>query len=354
MLNEKLNELNIFALRDLARKTGVSSPTSKTKDELIRRITAIMNGEEKPAEIKTKQGRPPKVFGYDYLGVMSENNLFSTKLQLNQQQVDYEASDDVLTAVGTLEIAQNNTAILLINHKGLNFKYLVPRELILQFKLKTGDRLVVEVDPDENRKIVQSIFNINGCPVANFSNDRKEYSNIPHSLEVERINFSEDIHNLEINKGENVYVYGTNNKENTNIALKVLNSALVQNRIYLNISMTEKTRSVLTYGKSEMFVADINEDIMDIQRVVTLAIERAKRILECGEDVLIVVDDMLSVLGAEKEKINLLRNLSSISKYAANNGSITLFAIMPDNSLNQVEKLADRRYKIENNILIEL
>jgi hypothetical protein len=103
-----------------------------------------------------------------------------------------------------------------------------------------------------------------------------------------------------------------------------------------------------------MFVADINEEIIDIQRVVMLAIERAKRILESGEDVLIVVDDMLSVFAAEKEKINLLRNLASISKQTTNHGSITLFAIMPDNSLNQIEKLADRRFKIENSNLYEI
>ena len=47
MLKEKLDALNIFALRDFARKMGVKSPTNKTKAELIKRITAIANGEEK-------------------------------------------------------------------------------------------------------------------------------------------------------------------------------------------------------------------------------------------------------------------------------------------------------------------
>ena len=40
-MENKLNELNIFALRDLARKTGVSSPTSKKKEELIKNIIEI-------------------------------------------------------------------------------------------------------------------------------------------------------------------------------------------------------------------------------------------------------------------------------------------------------------------------
>ena len=63
-----LNELNIFALRDLARKTGVSSPTSKKKEVLIKEIVEIVSGKKEP-QIKTKQGRPPKTFGYSFTNV---------------------------------------------------------------------------------------------------------------------------------------------------------------------------------------------------------------------------------------------------------------------------------------------
>ena len=352
MLNEKLNELNIFALRDLARKTGVSSPTSKTKEELINRISAILNGEEKPMEKKTKQGRPPKMFGYDYFGIFN-NNSVSTKLQLNQESVDYEACD-VVTVVGTLEITQNNSAILLVNQQGVNYKYLVPKDVLSVGNFKTGDRLVVEVDPDENRKIVCCVYNINGCPIASFSHEREDYINIPHVDLIEPLTMLEQVDGLQINKGENVYVYGSNNKQNTSVALKVLNSVKIQNKIYVNVSVTEKNRSALIDNKAEMFISNINEDIADIQRVVVLAVERAKRILESGEDVLIVVDDMLSVYGAEKEKINLIRNLASLSKNTKNHGSITLFAIMPDDSLNQIEKLSDKRYVIADNKLTEI
>lgn len=353
MLNDKLNELNIFALRDLARKTGVSSPTSKTKDELIRRITAIINGEEKPVENKTKQGRPPKVFGYDYLGVLTDKNPLSTKISFNQDSVEYEACD-VMTVVGTLEITQNNSAILIVNQKGVNFKYFVPKDVMANYNLRTGDKLVVEVDPDESRKIVSCIYNINGCPISSFSNERIDYANIPHNQTAVEIGFLENVEGIKISKGENVYAYGSNNKQNTNLAINVLNSAQIKNKIYLNISITEKNKSNIIGNKAEMFLADINEDISDVQRLVVLAIERAKRLLECGEDVLIVVDDMLSIYSAEKEKVNLIRNLASISKNTTNNGSITLFAVMPDNSLKQIEKLADKRYLIVDNQIKEI
>ena len=243
MLNEKLNELNIFALRDLARKTGVSSPTSKTKDELIKRITAIINGEEKPIENKTKQGRPPKVFGYDYLGVLTDKAPISTKMSFNQDSVGYEACD-VITVVGTLEITYNNSAILVVNQEGVNFKYFVPKDVMVNYNLKTGDKLVVEVDPDESKKIVSCIYNINGCPVSSFSNDRIDYEQIPHDQNVVEINLLENVEGLKINKGENIYAYGSSNKQNTNFAINVLNSVKIKNKIYLNISITEKNKSL--------------------------------------------------------------------------------------------------------------
>ena len=90
MLEDKLNELNIFALRDLARKTGVSSPTSKTKAELIEGIVNIISGREQPQLNKTKQGRPPKVFGYDFASVL-DSNLSLGALKLNQT---VEVSDE--------------------------------------------------------------------------------------------------------------------------------------------------------------------------------------------------------------------------------------------------------------------
>ncbi|MCQ2564441.1 MAG: hypothetical protein MJ152_01080, partial [Clostridia bacterium] len=60
MTREELNELSIFALRELARRAGVASPTSKKKEELIVGILDITEGRAMPNIAKTKQGRPPK------------------------------------------------------------------------------------------------------------------------------------------------------------------------------------------------------------------------------------------------------------------------------------------------------
>lgn len=66
MTEQQLNELSIFALRELARRTGVYAPTSKKKGELIREIIDISEGKKQPHIAKTKQGRPPKDIGYSF------------------------------------------------------------------------------------------------------------------------------------------------------------------------------------------------------------------------------------------------------------------------------------------------
>ena len=83
-----------------------------------------------------------------------------------------------------------------------------------------------------------------------------------------------------------------------------------------------------------------------------MATERSKRFLEAGEDALVVVDDISSIYGIDKEGLNLVKNLVSITKEGGKKGSITLLAVMPNESFNQIEKLADRRLKIlDKNIL---
>ncbi len=69
MTEEQLDKLSIFQLRELARKMGVDSPTSKRKGELITQILDISNGNSSPHFAKSKQGRPPKDTGLNFVDI---------------------------------------------------------------------------------------------------------------------------------------------------------------------------------------------------------------------------------------------------------------------------------------------
>ena len=56
---EMLEATSIFAIRDIAKEVGVSSPTKKNKAELIDLILKITSGEMEPP-VAPRRGRPKK------------------------------------------------------------------------------------------------------------------------------------------------------------------------------------------------------------------------------------------------------------------------------------------------------
>jgi len=355
MLERKLNELNIFALRDLARKTGVNSPTSKKKDELIKGIVEIMSGKKAPEVNKSKQGRPPKVFGYSFANVFNVDYEPTSVVALKQPTTS-EEDEDILTIAGWVELLNNNSAILWINKNLKNDNYFISKEIIDNINIKTGDRIVAEITNDENSKLVKRIFSINDCPIAKMELTRCDYFSVEHNLPSRTIGFeNQEINSLNLKIGENIYFYGSDNNQNTTAISSILNKCKIENKIYVNISLAEKNKIFLSNLKNcEMFVANITDEVDIVRRVLSLAIERAKRIMENGEDVLLVVDDMMSIAGVDKDNLNLLKKFASVAKDGKDKGSITLFAIMPNNSLIQIEKLADQRFKIDNNEIFKI
>jgi len=159
----------------------------------------------------------------------------------------------------------------------------------------------------------------------------------------------EKFNTLNLQKGENCYLYGSNNNHNTMAVTNLLNSVECENKIYINISIAEKSKLLLkSMNNCEMFTCELTEKVDVVKRTVFLAVERIKRILEVGENVVAFVDDMLSVSSVDNDSLNLVKSLVSLASATNKHGSITLLAVMPDSSLVQVEKLADVRMEIIN------
>ena len=352
-LEKRLNELNIFALRDFARHTGVKSPTSKKKEQLIKEIIEITSGEKQPNVNKSKQGRPPKVFDYNFSNMFnSQNGLDLAKKTLNQEVQEIEC-DEIVTVAGWLELVNGNAAMLWVQKKFETEKYFVPSEVLKKYSVKMGDRVVAQINTDETRKIVKEIFSVNDCPVLRMPENRRDYFEVEHSLPKRKLKFcSEKFSNLNLMIGENTYLYGVQNNLNTTTVVDMLNDCEIENKIYLNVSIAEKNKIYLSkLNNVETFFANITDETEFAKTIVCLAVERVKRILENGEDVLFVVDDIASISGIEKVGLDLVKNLVSVTKEGDRQGSITLLAVVPNVQFNQIEKLADKRIVIENDIL---
>lgn len=351
MIEKQLNELSIFALREVARRTGVSSPTSKKKQQLIEDIIAINNGVKKPHIPKTKQGRPPKTFGYDVSNIFNAKNqqapAFSKNAALNQNCEDYKFLG-IANKNGVVEILSNNAGFLWINKLQDYDCYFIPANLVEKYSIKSGDNVVAKVNFGESQTVVEDIIAVNGETITKAIINRKNYFEIEHVLEKTNIKFSNSkFNNLTLLKGENTYFYGKDNNLNTSFIIDLLNSLEADCKIYINVSIVEKNKYILKMiNDAELYVSKITDNLETSKRIVTLAIERALRLIEQEKNVVIVVDDALSVASVDNQDLPILKRLMSITKNAEK-GSISILAIMDeDKQINQIEKLADNKIKI--------
>lgn len=347
MTREELNELSIFALREFARRTGVYAPTSKKKGQLIEEIIEISEGKKQPYIAKTKQGRPPKNYGYPFAEVFVGAPAQNYTNNYMKQETNFAYTDDITALNGYVEINgdsnlmwsfQNNKLVCLRLAKGL----------AEQYNLRTGDLLMVELEKD-NHEVVEKIISINNIPIKNYSKARLNYTEIEHEMPTNFLGFEcEKYQDVNIKIGESVYLYGASNSENSQTIVEMLNSCNADRKLYVNTSIVEKNKYLLgCLNNTENFVTNFSDSIDDARRVVMLATERAKRVVEKGESCVLAVDDVQSVRGIDVEDLRLTKNLMSITKNGKNGGSVTLLAILPSSrSMDMFEKLADKRVKV--------
>ena len=353
MLEKKLNELSIFALREAARRTGVASPTSKKKEQLIKEIMAIKSGEMQPQLTKTRQGRPPKDVNYNLTslngGFEYSKNFSSGVVTLKQNSESFKVEES-LEISGYLDFSKDG-ASLVWEFKNLNqVPYFVPQDVVSSYQLKLGDFIVAEAVSTINTNVVKEILSINGCPVKKFKNERKDYFDIDPVIPNQQLEFkTADFNNLQIKKGEALYVYGNNCNEKTQAVIDLLNQSKVDERLYLNVAVAEKNKVYLKeIANAEKVTVSIVDDLENAKRAVALVTERAKRILEAGKNALLVIDDLLSVLSVDDQSMTLTKKLISLSK-ASKQGSVTIVVnVQGTAGETMFERLADKRMFVDN------
>ncbi|HJD05352.1 MAG TPA: hypothetical protein IAB72_00535 [Candidatus Onthoplasma faecipullorum] len=358
MTKEQLNELSIYALRNVARKTGVEAPTSKKKEQLVNEILLIMEGKLSPHVAKSRQGRPPKNTGFPFAeayGFGVDHSGFSNYLSFNQMQSDF-VYDDMTTVLGYVDIDSNGATGVLFKDKDKYLRYILPTSLIDEYNLKTGDLVLVEI---AEQGVVKTIYEINGNLAKNFkAKDRKDFNDIKHVSISRVLSFKKDKFNkLNMKKGEIIYIYGSDNSNNTKMCVDLANSCDIARKIYINASITDKNISLLDELNQsvEVFTSKLLDEKKMTQFIVSLAGNRARRIVENGEDVVIIVDDIRTISALDTDEKNVTKTMLTLARDSKDSGSITIIAVMDKSpTLEVYEKLADKRFKIEDNELVSM
>ncbi len=351
-----LQQLRIHELRDLARKMGVSAPTSKKKEEIIAEIIKIMNGESVPFSSITKKGRParPNAENFDVVDFIlpNQNEMQSfnkeTKYDMSQERLSFMVRmnetefgptdpNKVFVRDGIIEVKSEGFGVLHVQGFTSNVKdVFVNQILVRQLKLKSGELLNVKSRrvKDNYPEIAFEITRLEDESVENFDDLPAKPLSKKISLKCPDIK--------EFCLGGRYYVAPSYDSyyEVEDIANEIFDniSECKVEALYIN-AMREKLPYECHAKVNSIEFYKPDEDIIN---ATNLYFERLKRIAERGNDIICVVNEITQYvksnnniyiksgqMGEISNKTSFLtKSLLSTAKYT-DKGSITIIAVDP-------------------------
>lgn len=355
MEKEKLELLSIFELRNLARKTGVFSPTTLKKKDLIKAICDVQTGKIKPHISKTRQGRPPKEIGaYNKLvDIFLPSDIESLP---TIEETKYLETDDMLTMCndpclpeiidetflykGFLEILSNCCGLIRTRfHENISQQDMVfvPSKEVQNRNLKSGDEIICKAcKVAENRPMVLvNIISINGIAINDFESDRISFDEQLINKKTKLIEYKDDnlTGGIELKYGDTIYCYTKKDVDFDYFVSRFISStsSCFDKTIYLAPTLVNFEYDKFKLPNVEVYASNFQDSFSTQQRIAFLSVNRAKRLAENGENVCLIIDNIVSVVGLDKNpscELPISKHILSCAK-ALSRGSVTILCNFP-------------------------
>lgn len=284
--NEDLNNLKVSKLRDIAKDLNIDKAYSLKKDELISRI----NSNRENAQIS------------------KENNIDKLDLSDNAQEV-LEKLDDTTFVKGILDLHQDGYGFLrTFNYLPSEGDIYVSPSQIRKFRLRNGDEILGAISPSkdgENLNALLYIKEVNGKNPNDiihrdyFDNLTPIYPKEKIILETKEEDIATRVIDLisPVGRGQRGMIVSQPKSGKTTL-LKKISKSISENYpdIHLMVlliderpeEVTDMQRSV----KGEVIYSTFDETPKNHTRVAEMVIDRAKRLVEQKEDVVILLDSL--------------------------------------------------------------
>ena len=296
-MNEiELSKKKLVDLREIAKSLNIPSPYKYKKEELIK----VISSGESPDEIQDKQ--PEKITMEDMEEIDTEK--LPTKIS-----EELENMDAINIAGGILEIHQDGYGFLRSDNylSGEEDIYMSPSQ-IRRFKLKTGDKVFgVTRDPNAGERYnallyVKSVNDMDpelATKRPNFDNLTPIYPKQRLRLETNRNELATRMIDLisPIGKGQRGMIVSPPKAGKTSL-LKLVANAISRNHPEVEIivlliderpeEVTDMKRSV----KGDVVYSTFDELPQHHTKVAEIVLERAKRLVEHGKDVVVLLDSI--------------------------------------------------------------
>ena len=400
---EKLDAMSIFVLRDVARKFGHSSATTRKKQELIDYIVEKnVSGTEKTDDApKKRRGRPPKAVTLaieevkpvensnkkiEVQDVAKEQTAPSVKLGENKKEET--PVEEMEIREGVLEICPDGYGFLRAKNyeQGEGDAYVsVPK--IRKCGLRKGDFVKAYVKKlAENRPMnVQELITVNGeHPDKAFN--RPHFDTLtpiyPDSrLKLELLSSKGDfaIRAIDlvapIGKGQRAMIVSPPKAGKTTLLKKVANSISVNYPdVHLMVlliderpeEVTDMQRSI----KGEVIYSTFDEMPDHHTKAAENVLERAKRLVELGKDVVILMDSLTRLAraynltitptgktlsgGIDPGALHSPKRFFGAARNIENGGSLTIIATALVDTGSRMDDVIYEEFKGTGNMEIHL
>ena len=320
---EMLDKVNLFVLREIGRVIGVKAPAAKNKDDLIKEIIAVQNGEMAPTP-PSNLGAPQKtkVDLSAFLETAGDDveypfELANPKIELRDSQ-----KPSNITVEGVLEVHANGYGFLRVNnYENSKEDAYVSTINIKKYNLRRGDRVKAICTPPKETEAaaLKQVLSINDLDPALFLKRTNFDDLIPYyptkRLKLENATNADDVAIrcidlfAPIGKGQRGLIVAPPKAGKTTLLRKIAqaiesNYPDVKLIILLIDERPEEVTDIKRSVKGEVVFSTFDENAEHHIRAAELVINRAKRLVEVGQDVVILMDSITRLARAYNNTID--------------------------------------------------
>ena len=304
-----------------------------------------------------------------------------------QPKIEFEG---IVEATGVLEIMPDGYGFL----RSSDYNYLnspddiyVSQSQIKVFGLKTGDTIIGEIRPpkegDKYFPLVK-VNNINGR-TPEFVRDRVPFDFLTPLFPDEKFNITSNGHNnlstrivdlfTPIGKGQRGLIVAQP-KTGKTMLLKAIANAIADNHpeVYMIVlliderpeEVTDMARSV----KAEVVASTFDEPAERHVKVASIVLEKAKRLVECGHDVVILLDSITRLArafntvqpasgkvlsgGVDANALHKPKRFFGAARNIENGGSLTILATALTDTGSKMDEVIFEEFKGTGNMELQL
>lgn len=321
MTREQYNTLAVTDLREIAKTRGIKGTSKMVKAQLIDEMLAL---DEKENAAKTEAAAPQAAPAQNVVAPAQTKDNKDNKdnkdskdkeaadKNIEKSPEEIKALDSGVTVNGILEVMGDGFGFIRVDDyvPGNNDIYVAPN-LVKKHNLKTGDIIVgntkIKTSAEKFAALLY-ITTVNGIPIDmwsrkhNFEDLTPIFPNEKIKLETKSGAVSMRIMDIlcPVGKGQRGMIVSPPKAGKTTLLKEVANSVKTNNpEVYLIILLIDERPEEVTdiresvMGKNVEIIDSTFDELPEHhKRVSEMAVERAKRLVEFGQDVMILVDSI--------------------------------------------------------------